>query len=151
MKPVAWWSHASRISAIVTALGCGSAASGLGSQEYGFMVVGPGGADDFGLSIGDSLPEVPAAAVLHEVLKAAKEHAGAYQFDGRCTRYFAAGDHFVALLIKGCQDDEELEDGVGMALLRRDGSDVIRPTPWLTDHYTSIQPLRRGPQADGDG
>ena len=140
------WSRTHRVLQMILAFGCAGVGSGLRSQDYGFMIVGPAGQDQFGLTVGDSLPEVPAATVAREVRSSANAHAGTYQFDRRCTRYFLAGDHFVALLRAGCRKDEVWEDGLGMALLRRDGSDVVRPTPWLSGHYTTLYPKGRDPR-----
>jgi len=137
------------LGAVLFAFGWGSACGQTPPSKAavlapsGSLVVGPSAARDFDLRAGDTLPEVSAQTVPGEVNSAAERQATEYSFAPKCTRYFTASGRYVALLIKSCRAGEVLEDGQGMAVYERSGQAVGRPTPWLSDHYTGLQPTLR--------
>lgn len=120
-----------------------SACSSEPDIESGWIVVGPA-VEEFGFQRGDTVPEVPGTAVPIEVRNATRELAHNLEYDARCSRYFAADQRFLVLLIPLCKRGVDLSDGHVLASLDSSGTLVETPIVWITpDVVRELYPYER--------
>lgn len=115
-------------------------------RGYGYIVVGPGAAESYGLVSGDTLPEAESRTVPTAVTGAAGLQALQYEFAPACTRYFQHSRGYLVLLVWKCKPGDRFDDGEGMAAYTLTGDEIGKATSRLSNEYTELHPEQRAAQ-----
>ena len=116
--------------------------------SYGYIVLGPGALRRFGLVEGDTLPELQLSQIPYVVTVASAREAETGRFDPTCTRYFGRSSTYLTLLVPRCRPGDSLDESLGMAVFRRNGTPVAPALFHVGDEYTALWPTSRLPARD---